>query len=191
MDLSDTPITDSDLQCFNAVKTLSTLIVGCVNKPRDVLIEAEEKKVEARKPIGGNNEFSREVIVLQLREGDPVVQRLPPSPEVCNRFYGPFINPPQQDADKNISDRSICSFGVSAERPQGFIRIINDAIRLNTTNNLKKLVINNYKKVSDSSLDHLSQCAPHLVHLDVRGTGVTPAGIEKFQLRKPRCTVVF
>lgn len=191
MDLSDTPITDSDLQCFNAVKTLTTLIVGCVNKPRDVLIEAEEKKVEARKPLGGNNEFSREVIVLQLREGDPVVQRLPPSPEVCNRFYGPFINPPQQDADKNISDRSICSFGVSAERPQGFIRIINDAIRLNTMNNLQKLVINNYKKVSDSSLDHLSQCAPHLVHLDVRGTGVTTAGIEKFKLRKPSCTVVF
>lgn len=191
LDLSDTPINDSDLQCFNAVKTLTTLIVGCVNKPRDVLIEAEEKKIEARKPLGGSNEFAREVIVLQLREGDPVVQRLPPSPEVCSRFYRPFINPPQQDTDKNISDRSICSFGVSTERPQGFVRIVNDAIRINTTNNLQKLVINNYKKVSDFSLDHLSQSAPFLKHLDVRGTGVTPAGIERFKLKKPNCIVVF
>lgn len=192
LDLSDTPINDSDLQCFNAVKTLTTLIVGCVNKPRDVLIEAEEKKIEARKPFGGmNNVLSREVIVVQLRAGDPVVQRLPPSPEVCSRFYWPLINPPQQDTDKNISDRSICSFGISAEGPQGFIRIINDDIRLNTMNNLKKLVINNYKNVSDFSLVHLSQCAPFLVHLDVRGTGVTPEGIARFKLKKPACTVVF
>lgn len=188
MDLSDTPINDSDLQCFNAVKTLTTLILGCVKKPRDILIDAEEK-IEVKKPVGGN-EFSREVIVLQLREGDPVVQRLPPSPEVCNRFYQPQMNPSQQDTDQNISDRSICSFGNAPFHPPGFIRIINDAIRLNTKNNLRKLVINNYKKVSDFSLDHLGQCAPFLVHLDVRGTGVTSDGLERFKLKNPKCIVV-
>lgn len=58
------------------------------------------------------------------------------------------------------------------------------------TTSLERIIVRDYKYVTDNSLQHLTSCAPHLKYLDVIGTDVTKAGIEKFKLEKPECHVI-
>ncbi|XP_054726818.1 uncharacterized protein LOC129236450 [Anastrepha obliqua] len=88
-----------------------------------------------------------------------------------------------------ISDRAICCFG----RPQDpvehgiiWIRIGNRPAE----NSFVRLSVRNYKKVTDISLEHLVQCSPELIYLDLSGTSVTREGVQRFKARKPDCQII-
>lgn len=88
-----------------------------------------------------------------------------------------------------ISDRGICSFGVSPNNVMpNWIWIRAEAKNPNTS--IERLVVRNYRQVTDMSLQHLKTCAPKLVHLDVSGTSVTGAAVEQFRIERPDCVVV-
>lgn len=88
-----------------------------------------------------------------------------------------------------ISDRGICSFGVSPDNIQNGVVWIRADFRSPDTF-LETLVVRHYKLVTDVSLRHLVHCSPKLSYLDVTGTSVTEAGVQAFKTKKPLCTVV-
>lgn len=89
----------------------------------------------------------------------------------------------------SISDRGVCCFGRTREPVQHgviWIRFNNRPIE----NRFERFSVRDYKSVTDTSLEHLVQCSPHLVFLDVSGTSVTMKGIRLFKELKPECKVV-
>lgn len=56
---------------------------------------------------------------------------------------------------------------------------------------LKVLVCRGYHNVTDSSLTHLVSATPFLEFLDVRGTGVSQRGIDKFKSLRPNVEVIW
>lgn len=88
-----------------------------------------------------------------------------------------------------ITDRGICSFGHSRNNANGGLVWIRTEQRSPMTQ-LESITVRDYKMVTDTSLQHLSSCAPRLKFLDVIGTEVTQDGIEKFKMQKPECRVV-
>lgn len=88
-----------------------------------------------------------------------------------------------------ISDRGICSFGVSPNNVMpNWIWIRAEARNPNTS--IERLVVRNYRQVTDHSLHHLKTCAHKLVYLDVSGTSVTKEGVEQFKIHRPEVVVV-
>lgn len=88
-----------------------------------------------------------------------------------------------------ISDRGICSFGVSPDNVQNGVVWIRADFRSPDTF-LETLVVRHYKLVTDVSLRHLVHCSPKLSYLDVTGTSVTEAGVQAFKLKKPLCKII-
>lgn len=88
-----------------------------------------------------------------------------------------------------ISDRGICSFGFPRNPVQRGVVWIRAEARPPDTY-VEKLVIRHYKAVTDVSLNHLSQCTPNLVYLDITGTSVTEVGVRSFKDEKPNCYIV-
>lgn len=87
-----------------------------------------------------------------------------------------------------VSDRGICAYGVSRHELGG-AAFIRDYFRPNSTS-LEKLLVRNYKFVTDTSLDHLESAAPNLKLLDVIGTSVTAEGVRNFKSARPNCTIL-
>ncbi|XP_039444174.1 uncharacterized protein LOC120424181 [Culex pipiens pallens] len=87
-----------------------------------------------------------------------------------------------------VSDRGICAYGVSRHELGG-AAFIREYFRPNLTS-LERLLVRNYKLVTDTSLDHLESAAPNLKLLDVTGTSVTAEGVRNFKLARPNCTIL-
>ncbi|XP_065087572.1 uncharacterized protein LOC135709230 isoform X2 [Ochlerotatus camptorhynchus] len=87
-----------------------------------------------------------------------------------------------------VSDRGICAYGVSRHELGG-AAFIREYFRPNMTS-LERLLVRNYKLVTDTSLDHLESAAPNLKLLDVTGTSVTAEGVRNFKLARPSCTIL-
>lgn len=88
-----------------------------------------------------------------------------------------------------LSDRGICGFGHSRSNVQeGIIWIRAEARPADTL--IERLVVRNYRTITDVTLRHLASCAPNLQYLDVTGTSVTTHGIRQFKAAKPNCIVV-
>ncbi|XP_062560783.1 uncharacterized protein LOC134225042 isoform X2 [Armigeres subalbatus] len=87
-----------------------------------------------------------------------------------------------------VSDRGVCAYGVSRQELGG-AAFIREYLRPNATS-LERLLVRNYKLVTDTSLDHLESAAPHLKLLDVTGTSVTAEGVRRFHLARPNCTIL-
>ncbi|XP_055598042.1 uncharacterized protein LOC129747727 [Uranotaenia lowii] len=86
-----------------------------------------------------------------------------------------------------VSDRGICAYGVSRHELQAaFVR---EFFRPNMTS-LERLLVRNYKLVTDTSLDHLESAAPNLRLLDVTGTSVTEEGVRNFKQARPNCIIL-
>lgn len=110
--------------------------------------------------------------------GDP--QRFLPS-QTSHSFEAPPVN--------LISDRGICSFGLTRNNVQeGVIWIRAEARSPDTF--IERLVVRHYKLVTDISLRHLTTCSPKLQLLDVTGTSVTENGVRTFKLNKPQCIIL-
>ncbi|XP_017052741.1 uncharacterized protein LOC108095920 [Drosophila ficusphila] len=88
-----------------------------------------------------------------------------------------------------VSDRAIYSFG-RAQRPVQqdvvWIRHINRS----PDNRLERLSLRSYHLITDQALEHLVQCSPNLVYIDVSGTSITLPGLRRFKFSKPECEVV-
>lgn len=89
-----------------------------------------------------------------------------------------------------ISDRGLCSFGMPRSNVQeGIVWIRAEMRPANTL--LERIVVRNYRAITDVTLRHLASCAPKLQYLDVTGTSVTANGISQFIAAKPNCEVVW
>ncbi|XP_017086819.2 uncharacterized protein [Drosophila bipectinata] len=88
-----------------------------------------------------------------------------------------------------VSDRAIYSFGRAArpvEPDVVWIRHINRS----PNNRLERLSLRNYHHITNHTLEHLVQCSPNLVYIDVSGTSITLSGLRRFKSSKPECEVV-
>ncbi|EDV43852.2 uncharacterized protein Dana_GF18683 [Drosophila ananassae] len=97
----------------------------------------------------------------------------------------PCTTPPQY----YVSDRAIYSFGRAArpvEPDVVWIRHINRS----PNNRLERLSLRNYHHITNHTLEHLVQCSPNLVYIDVSGTSITLSGLRRFKSSKPECEVV-
>lgn len=89
----------------------------------------------------------------------------------------------------SISDRGVCCFGRTRQPVHHgviWIRFNNRP----SENRFERFSVRDYKYVTDVSLQHLVQCSPNLVFLDVSGTSVTLDGIKRFKELKPECKLV-
>jgi len=57
-------------------------------------------------------------------------------------------------------------------------------------NKLERLSLRNYHLITNHTLEHLVQCSPNLVYIDVSGTSITLPAIRRFKISKPKCEVV-
>ncbi|XP_075147948.1 uncharacterized protein LOC142221944 [Haematobia irritans] len=89
----------------------------------------------------------------------------------------------------SITDRGVCCFGRTRQPVQHgviWIRFNNRP----SENRFERFSVRDYKCVTDVSLQHLVQCSPNLVFLDVSGTSVTLDGIRRFKELKPECKLI-
>lgn len=92
-------------------------------------------------------------------------------------------------ANRYITDRGLCSFGMPRRNVQQGIIWIRAELRAPDTL-LERITVRNYLDVTDITLRHLALCAPNLRYLDVTGTSVTLKGIQTFLKEKPECQVI-
>ncbi|KAH8280024.1 hypothetical protein KR018_001346, partial [Drosophila ironensis] len=102
------------------------------------------------------------------------------------RHRPPPCPPPPQ---YYISDRAIYSFGRAARPVQPDVVWIRNVNR-SPDNRLERLSLRNYHHITNHTLEHLVQCSPNLVYIDVSGTSITLPGLRRFKSGKPECEVV-
>ncbi|KAH8310238.1 hypothetical protein KR044_000159, partial [Drosophila immigrans] len=88
-----------------------------------------------------------------------------------------------------ISDRAVYSFGRAAIPVQPDVVWIRNSNR-SPHNRLERIELRNYTHITNYTLEHLVQCSPNLIYIDVSGTGVTLLGVRKFKRHKPNCEVI-
>ncbi|XP_017114532.1 uncharacterized protein LOC108137383 [Drosophila elegans] len=88
-----------------------------------------------------------------------------------------------------VSDRAIYSFGRATRPVQPDVVWIRNVNR-SPDNRLERLSLRNYHLITNHTLEHLVQCSPNLVYIDVSGTSITLSGLRRFQSSKPECEVV-
>lgn len=88
-----------------------------------------------------------------------------------------------------VSDRAIYSFGRAANPVQPDVVWIRNSNR-SPTNRLERILLRNYTYITNYTLEHLVQCSPNLIYIDVSGTSVTLSGLRNFKNLKPHCEVI-
>ncbi|XP_055627398.1 uncharacterized protein LOC129769286 [Toxorhynchites rutilus septentrionalis] len=130
-------------------------------------------------------------IVHNVENNNPVAEVADNNQRPANAFYQ-YLNlgpgAPGPNFVSLVSDRGICAYGVSRNEI-GVAAFIREYFRPNMSN-LEKLLVRNYKLVTDTSLDHLESAAPNLKLLDVTGTSVTAEGVRNFRMARPNCTIL-
>lgn len=88
-----------------------------------------------------------------------------------------------------VSDRAIYSFGRAENPVQPDVVWIRNSNR-SPSNRLERILLRNYTYITNYTLEHLVQCSPNLVYIDVSGTSVTLSGLRNFKNSKPHCEVI-
>lgn len=90
----------------------------------------------------------------------------------------------EQRVSASISDRGMLSFGVPRSNLMGnLIYLRNQEPDRNT--HLEKIVLRNFRNITDITLSHLETNAPKLVYLDVRGCSqITRDAAERFKIAR-------
>ncbi|XP_058832426.1 uncharacterized protein LOC131690563 [Topomyia yanbarensis] len=131
------------------------------------------------------------IIVRGVENNNPVAEVADNQQRPANAFYQ-YLNlgpgAPGPNYVSLVSDRGICAYGVSRQELGG-AAFIREYFRPNMSS-LERLLVRNYKLVTDTSLDHLESAAPNLKLLDVSGTSVTAEGVRNFKLARPNCTIL-
>lgn len=114
---------------------------------------------------------------------------------ICFTSVSSIVNlylesPPSDDSNANLT----------VENPIKLLFTTEPMIEIRPDGNLEKvtcpklkierLVVRNYKEMTDHSLNSLAQKALFLKYLDVSGSGVTAEGIERFKTLRPNVTLV-
>ncbi|XP_059610273.1 uncharacterized protein LOC132257405 isoform X2 [Phlebotomus argentipes] len=218
LDVRETPISDSDIQCFNVTTTLKELLLQ--RPSRESLFESARAPAmalaEDESPDGPSSSSGRPGMSLATDIMLPRMRRRFTNIPGGGEARGPIIIFPGYPSDisdqalqsapttacqmygtlglgsvpvASITDRGICGFGLSRNPVlEGVVWIRAEWRNPNTY--IERLVIRFYKYVTDATLRHLATCSPRLKYLDVTGTAITPRGIEDFKMLKPECTVV-
>lgn len=87
-----------------------------------------------------------------------------------------------------VSDRAMYSFGRAYPVQSDVVWIRNS--NRSSNNRLERIELRNYPHITNYTLEHLVQCSPNLVYIDVSGTSITPLGLCKFKILKPDCEVI-
>ncbi|EDV53365.1 uncharacterized protein LOC6554123 [Drosophila erecta] len=88
-----------------------------------------------------------------------------------------------------VTDRAMYSFGRASRPVQPDVVWIRN-INRSPDNRLERLSLRNYHLITNHTLEHLVQCSPNLVYIDVSGTSITLPAIRRFKNSKPECEVV-
>ncbi|KAM8703348.1 hypothetical protein ACLKA7_008036 [Drosophila subpalustris] len=88
-----------------------------------------------------------------------------------------------------VSDRAVYSFGRAANPVQPEVVWIRNSHRC-ANNRLERISLRNYPYITNYTLEHLVQCSPNLIYIDVSGTSITMLGLRVFKKLKPHCTVI-
>ncbi|KAH8407168.1 hypothetical protein KR222_009963, partial [Zaprionus bogoriensis] len=88
-----------------------------------------------------------------------------------------------------VSDRAMYSFGRAPNPVQHDVVWIRSANR-SPNNRLERLLLRNYIHITNNTLEHLVQCSPNLIFIDVSGTSITQSGVRNFKNVKPHCEVI-
>jgi len=88
-----------------------------------------------------------------------------------------------------VSDRAVYSFGRAANPVQPDVVWIRNSNR-SPNNRLERISLRNYPHITNYTLEHLVQCSPKLVYIDVSGTSITMLGLRTFKKLKPSCEVI-
>ncbi|XP_017083294.2 uncharacterized protein LOC108116087 [Drosophila eugracilis] len=88
-----------------------------------------------------------------------------------------------------VSDRAMYSFGQASRPVQPDVVWIRNVNR-SPDNRLERLSLRNYHLITNHTLEHLVQCSPNLIYIDVSGTSITLSGLRRFKSSKPECEVV-
>ncbi|XP_016995505.3 uncharacterized protein [Drosophila takahashii] len=88
-----------------------------------------------------------------------------------------------------VTDRAMYSFGRAPRPVQPDVVWIRNVNR-SPDNRLERLSLRNYHLITNNTLEHLVQCSPNLVYIDVSGTSISLEGLRRFKSSKPECEVV-
>lgn len=92
----------------------------------------------------------------------------------------------------SISDRGMLAFGVPRSNLMGsLIYLGNQQPEIERNTYLERIVLRNFRNITDTTLSHLETNAPRLVFLDVRGCSqITRDAVERFKSARGTCQIL-
>ncbi|CAG9806465.1 unnamed protein product [Chironomus riparius] len=92
----------------------------------------------------------------------------------------------------SISDRGMLAFGVPRSNLMGnLIFLGNQQAETERNTHLERIVLRNFRNITDTTLSHLETNAPRLLFLDVRGCSqITRDAVERFKLVRGSCQIM-
>jgi hypothetical protein len=92
----------------------------------------------------------------------------------------------------SISDRGMLAFGVPRSNLMGnLIFLGNQQAEVERNTYLERIVLRNFRNITDTTLSHLETNAPRLNFLDVRGCSqITRDAVERFKLVRGSCQIL-
>lgn len=90
-----------------------------------------------------------------------------------------------------LSDRAILAFGVPRSNLIGNLVFLGNPQQPDPNTYLEKIVLKNFRNITDTTLSHLETNAPRLVHLDVRGCSlISREAVERFKVVRASCQLI-
>lgn len=98
----------------------------------------------------------------------------------------------EQRTPLTLSDRAMLAFGVPRSNLIGNLVFLGNQQQQPDPNTyLEKIVLKNFRNITDTTLSHLETNAPRLVHLDVRGCSlISREAVERFKNVRATCQLV-
>lgn len=91
----------------------------------------------------------------------------------------------------NVTDRGILAFGVPRSNLIGNLVFLGNQQQPDPYTYLEKIVLKNFRNITDTTLSHLETNAPRLIYLDIRGcTQVTREAVERFRVVRGSCQII-
>lgn len=97
----------------------------------------------------------------------------------------------EQRVPFSISDRAILAFGVPRSNLIGNVVFLGNQQQPDPNTYLERIILKNFRNITDTTLSHLETNAPRLVFLDVRGcTQISRDAVERFKLIRGSCQLI-
>lgn len=97
----------------------------------------------------------------------------------------------EQRTPLQLSDRAMLAFGVPRSNLIGNLVFLGNNQPPDPNTYLEKIVLKNFRNITDTTLSHLETNAPRLVHLDVRGCSqISREAVERFKIVRGSCHLI-